>query len=100
MQTITHKAGSSFEMSASIDTDITGWTVKSQLRKKDGTLVSDLDFTLLTAEEEESTFTFTKKDTSSWKEGTYLNDIQYTKPDGSIVTTETVEVVVTRRVTQ
>ena len=100
MQTITHKAGTSFQMSASIDADITDWDVKSQIRKRDGTLVSTLDFTLVSAAEESSSFTFSKKDTTSWKEGSYLNDIQYTKPDGFVITTETVEILVVRRITQ
>ena len=100
MQTVLHKVGTTFVAAVSIDTDITGWTVKSQVRKLDGNLVADLTFALVEAGELASTYTLTKLDTSTWVEGKYHWDIRYTEPDGKITTTETVEVNVVRSITR
>lgn len=83
-------------MSVSIDTDITGWTVESQVRKVDGTLVDTLTFALVSATEDLSTFTFTKLDTSTWKEGLYHCDIRYIETGGVVSITETFEIKVVR----
>lgn len=83
-------------MTVSIDTDITGWTVTSQVRKPDGNLVDNLVFALVDAEEELSTFTFTKLDTSGWAEGNYYCDIRYAEGAGVVSITETFEIKVVR----
>lgn len=92
MQTTLHKIGATFSMSASINTDITGWTITSQIRRLDGTLLDTLVYSLVEAGEELSTYNFKKVDTSTWPEGTYHCDIRYLESDGTISITETFEI--------
>jgi hypothetical protein len=100
MQTVTHKVGATFEMSVSIDADITDWVVESQVRRLDGTLLDTLVFTLVNTAPEVSNFTFTKPNTTAWPEGSYLCDIRYTEPSGKVTATESFQINVVRRITQ
>ena len=87
-------------MSVSVDADITGWVVKSQVRRVDGTLLDTLVFTLVDASEEVSNFTFTKQTTDSWVEGKYLCDVRYTEPNGKVTATDTFWISVVRAITK
>jgi hypothetical protein len=78
--------------------DFTGWTAAAQLRER-GELVADLTFSWLDATE--GLFRLhSAESTSAWPLGELLCDIEFTAPDGTVVSTETFQVRVQAGVTQ
>ena len=97
MQTITRKVGNTFLISASVGFDLTDWEVRSQIRSMNGTLLAELEYTPLNIED--GTFTLIFQETSTWKPGQYQCDIEYTNPNGIIISTATLNVELVRGIT-
>lgn len=99
MKFITRKVGDTFIITASVNFDLTGWTIRSQLRGLDGSLLTDLVYEPNTFGEEESTYKLIRENTTAWKPGVYHCDIEYTDPNGIIKSTETFQVNLARGIT-
>lgn len=91
MATLPFKRGDSFildgavsENSAAID--ITGWSIKAQVRYADQ-LVEELACTVVSAAA--GTYRVASAGTQTWPVGTLQADVQYTTDSGQIVSTET-----------
>jgi len=109
--TIVHKRGDTLELnlqlkSNDVATDITGYTVVSQLRDStDALLVTDnftgnLTYTLVDAATGSFTLTATPTETSEWDTRTYDCDIQITEPDSDVASSETFKIKVVKDITR
>ena len=68
--------------------DMTGWTVASQVRRKDtGELVADLDFAW--TDQATGKYSLSAKDTTEWPVAMLAWDVQFTDPDGFVTSSET-----------
>lgn len=68
--------------------DMTGWTVASQMRRKDdGTLVADLEFAWI--DRLTGKYGLQVKDTTGWPLTTLAWDVQFTDPSGFVTSSET-----------
>jgi hypothetical protein len=76
--------------------DMTGWTVRSQVRRRK-TLVADLVFTAIDAAA--GTFRLACADTTDWPRGELQSDIEYTDLSGRVISTETYTIEVLEDVT-
>lgn len=97
MAEIKHKRGDSFRLSASVKTgadgvaiDITGWTIRSQLRKPDATLIDTLSVSYIAPTG--GSFEIYSDNSSIWPTGVAVMDIEYTDGAGKIFSTETIQV--------
>lgn len=100
MDKVTHKQGTSFSKLYQVEADITDWEISSQIRRADGTLMDTLNVELGDITEELSALTTTKDNTFLWKPGTYYCDVRYSKPDGTVETTDTFQLIVEKAITQ
>lgn len=109
--TIVHKRGDTLELSLqlksnSVATDITGYTVSSQLRDSTDTLLvtdnftGNLTYTLTDAATGTFTLTATPTQTSEWATRTYDCDIQITEPDSDVSSSETFKIKVVKDITR
>lgn len=103
MQKIHHKRGDTFFIANRLTQDnapidLTGWTVRSQVRDGD-TLVQSLTYAVAVAADGQYTLTAPAASTASWPVKTLLCDIEYTSPGGTVTSTETFQIVVIRDVT-
>ena len=103
METVEHKRGDTYSLSISLTAadgttpvDMTGWTVKSQVRKRK-TLISELVFTAVDLSI--GSFTLSTTDTLNWPVGTLLSDIEYTDAGGVVRSSETYEIEVIEDIT-
>lgn len=96
---IIFKRGDTFILSCVVATDITGWTIASQIRDGD-TLIADLTFALLSTSAESSTYTLTYSVTTAWPLHDLNCDIQYTTAAGQIISTETFTIGVVKDTTR
>lgn len=80
-------------------TDLTNYTIKSQIRSTIGTLISELDIEIRDQSNHVGVFIISCDDTSLWPLGSHEFDISYSF-SGTIVHTETVTISVLRSVTQ
>lgn len=95
---IEHKRGDTFLFSCTrADTDLTDWTIASQVRDISLNLIATCDVTITDAAE--GKFTVQVDDTTAWPIDLLLWDIQYTDNAGIIQSTETVRVKVKQDVT-
>ncbi|HWO99761.1 MAG TPA: hypothetical protein VNL74_03955 [Methylococcus sp.] len=78
--------------------DLSGWTIRSQIRDRRDALLADLSAAILDAAA--GSFRLTGPATSTWAPGSYRMDIEYTDPGGRVVSTETLEVRVIEDVTR
>lgn len=107
-QTIPFKRGDSFRPSLAVTTedgtpqDITGWTIRSQVRDRKGVLVATL--TAANRVDAAGTFTLAPADAQSaesgWPEGEIEWDIEYTDAAGIVRSTETIIIRCERDVTR
>lgn len=68
--------------------DMTGWQVKSQVRRKDtDELVCELDFSW--TNQVAGAYRLQAKDTTAWPLTQLAWDVQYTDPDGYVTSSET-----------
>lgn len=97
----THKRGDSFEIQGVVSIngvvqDITNWIIASEIRKGND-LVARL--TVTKVEPTQGTFRLSDADTTSWPISMLDCDIQYTQPNGQIVSTDTFQISVKKDVT-
>jgi hypothetical protein len=64
--------------------DMTGWSVRCQVRTQTGELVEELEFAWLDAAQR--LFRLTSGDTTGWPVGTHVFDMQLTTPAGERIT--------------
>lgn len=107
-----HKRGDTFAFSAipdvSIDgtpvTDYTNWGVAVQIRDRNETLIADVGATLVAPAGAVTTWTVlgvvSAALTATWPLGVHQMDIQFTTPEGVIISTSTVSIPVTADVTR
>lgn len=100
--TLRHKRGDTFDLSGgpvTIDTpegvltDLTGWTGRSEMRAMSGALYASLTFEWLDATEGLFRLYF-EGSTADWKPATLSLDVEFTSPDGVIVSTDRASVAI------
>lgn len=79
--------------------DFTGYVAKSQIRHKDGTLIAELTCEWIDATARLLRMYFDGS-TIGWQVGLHEIDIQFTTPDGKIVSTETAKITVEKDITR
>lgn len=79
--------------------DLTGITIRSQIRTIRGELVCDLTVTKLDQTISPGVFVLESNDTKSWPVGTCYLDVEYTT-EGVVTSSETIELPVIRDITQ
>lgn len=80
--------------------DITGWTLRSQIRNARDGLLAELSVTLTTPAEGRYSLTAALGATATWSPGSAEMDIEYEDPAGLVQSTETVPVLILRDVTR
>lgn len=91
-----HKRGDTFNAlctlrdAANQPVDLTGWTIRSQVRNASGGLIDTFD--IVTVNAAAGQFRLFKSTTPGWVAGTLYSDIEYTNPDGHVVSTSTFEI--------
>lgn len=102
MITIDFKRGDTFALGAAAsgtgDAGLAGWSIRSQIRNGD-TLVAELDVDVTDEAGGEFTLSYSG-DTSAWPLRRLETDIEYTDPDGNVVSTETYYISVLKDVTR
>src|SRR6056297_930669 len=93
MATITHKRGDTFELSCTLENqgvavDITNFTITSQLRLSDDTLLQALTVTVTDAAAGAFTLSATSTETEVWDVAAYECDIEFID-DGEVNSSET-----------
>lgn len=78
--------------------DITDWTIASQLRYQNGTLLAQLAVGIVDAVN--GRFSLTFADTTAWPVQAFNSDIQFTSAGATIASTETFVVQVIQDITQ
>lgn len=105
---INHKQGDSFNYSgpilieqsdAGLTTDFSGWGGIAQIKRDDGTLVTSLLFDWISAADGILQIR-DDGDTSNWPIGRVLLDIELTTPNGDVVSTDTVVVLIEKDISQ
>lgn len=80
--------------------NLTGYTVRSQVRSSAGALVAALSVTVTSATLGTFTLDATAAATASWLTGRHVCDVEYTSAGGIVSSTETFAVVVLDDVTR
>lgn len=100
-QSVSLKRGDSFIFTGNslLDNDgnktpLTGWSIRSQIRSSDGSLIEELVVTIDT-----DTYSLYSTGTEDWPTSTLFWDVEYTTPDGVIFSTDTMAVKVTQDIT-
>lgn len=102
---INHKQGDSWSYAGQAEIfslegnllDLTGWTIKSQLRNATGALVCEFDTAWV--DPIIQTFTHQRLSTEDWPLGQLRMDIQVTSPSGFRISTPTLVVLCNRQET-
>ena len=94
MTTITHKRGDTFELSCTLENqgvavDITNFTITSQLRLSDDTLLQALTVTVTDAAAGAFTLGATATETEGWGIASYECDIEFVEPGNEVNSSET-----------
>jgi len=102
---ITHKRGDTFEavVVATLNgapLDITGWTIRAQLRDLKNVVVKDFGVTVLNAPAGQFTLNATAAETALWHLASYLCDIELVDLNGFVQSSDTFSVRVIRDITQ
>jgi hypothetical protein len=102
---ITHKRGDTFEIIVDFTIngqaqDITGWQIRSQIRDMRKVLLKELDITPIDLAAGQFSLNATAAETRDWQPAAYQCDIEFTNPDGFVVSSSTFSVSVVRDVTR
>lgn len=101
MQKLPFKRGDSFSLLCTVDGNVTGWTIASQIRTSAGALVATLTAAVTSASADLSVYTLTAPGpTTAWPIEDLRCDIQYTTGAGIIDSTETFVIQMVEDVTQ
>ena len=102
---IHHKRGDTLNLSGDLVADdltaqdLTGWTGRVDLRLADGTLVQALMFAWIDASQGTLAITATAADSATWPVGRLVLDVEFTRPDGSVLSSPTVVLFVSEDIT-
>lgn len=101
MQKLPFKRGDTFSLLGTVDANVTGWTIASQIRTSAGTLVATLTPAVTSASADLSVYTLKAPGpTTAWPIEDLRCDIQYTTGAGIIDSTETFVIQMAEDVTQ
>jgi len=105
MATITHKRGDTFELSCNLenegaDVDITNFTITSQIRQQDDTLLQALTVTKTDAANGLFTLSATATQTEAWEPANYDCDIEFIDGSGDVYSSQTFTVTVVKDITR
>lgn len=105
MATITHKRGDTFELSCTLENqgvpvDITNFTITSQLRLSDDTLLQALTVTVTDAAAGAFTLGATATETEGWGIASYECDIEFVEGSGEVNSSQTFTVNVLKDITR
>ena len=103
MENIMHKRGDSLDFTATIPKQFPNgyfadWTVTSEVKKPDGTLVANLD--IVWADPLKTRILHIQKfDTKPWPIGRLLMDVQFVRQDGYTISSNTITLLIEKDVT-
>lgn len=105
MATITHKRGDTFELSCTLENegvavDITNFTITSQIRATDDTLLQALTVTKTDSAAGAFTLTATAAQTEAWGPATYDADIEFIEGGGEVNSSQTFTIAVIKDITR
>lgn len=105
MTTITHKRGDTFELSCTLENegvavDITNFTITSQMRQTDDTLLQALTVTKTDAANGAFTLSATPAETELWGVQNYDCDIEFIEGGGEVNSSETFIISVIKDITR
>jgi len=105
MATITHKRGDTFELSCTLENqgvavDITNFTITSQLRLPDDTLLQALTVTKTDATAGQFTLSATATETETWGVANYECDIEFIEAGGEVNSSQTFVISVIKDITR
>ena len=105
MATITHKRGDTFELSCTLENqgvavDITNFTITSQVRQSDDTLLQALTVTVTDAAAGAFTLGATATETEGWGIASYECDIEFVEPGGEVNSSQTFTINVLKDITR
>jgi hypothetical protein len=105
MATITHKRGDTFELSCTLENegvavDITNFTITSQVRATDDTLLQALTVTKTDAAAGAFTLTATAAQTEAWVPASYDADIEFIEGGGEVNSSQTFTIAVIKDITR
>ena len=105
MTAFTHKRGDTFELNSTLENegvpvDITNFTITSQVRQSDDTLVQALTVSVTDAVAGEFTISATAAETEVWEPGKLECDIEFVEPSGEVNSTETFAINVIKDITR
>jgi hypothetical protein len=102
---ITHKRGDTFEVLVEVAlngqiVDLTGWTIRSQIRDGAKNLLKELDIDPVDLAQGQFLMTATDTETRQWPPASYSCDIEFIDPAGFVISSDTFPVTVLRDVTR
>ena len=105
MAVFSHKRGDTFELSASLENegtpvDLTNFTITSQIRDKDDSLLQPLTVTVTDAVNGEFTLSATAAETETWGVEQYQCDIEFVEGSGEVNSSETFTINVIKDITR
>jgi len=105
MATFTHKRGDTFELLSSVENegvavDITNYTIASQARAADDTVLQTFTVTKTDAANGIFTITATAAQTELWEPARYYMDIEFIDGSGEVSSTETFDLNVVADITR
>jgi len=105
MATINHKRGDTFELSSTLENegnpvDITNFTITSQIRSPDDSLLQALTVTVTDAVNGAFTLSATPAQTETWDNIQYLSDIEFVDGGGEVNSSETFTINVIKDITR
>lgn len=105
MATITHKRGDTFELACTLENegnavDITNFTITSQIRGSDDTLLQALTVTKTDAEAGVFTLGATATQTEAWDPAIYEADIEFIEGGGEVNSSQTFTIAVIKDITR
>jgi hypothetical protein len=105
MATITHKRGDTFELSCTLENegssvDITNFTITSQIRQSDDTLLQALTVAKTDAANGAFTLSATAAETETWAAANYECDIEFVDGGGEVNSSQTFTISVLKDITR
>jgi hypothetical protein len=105
MATITHKRGDTFELTLTLENDgnavdITNFTIASQIRQQDDTLVQALTVTKIDPVNGQFTLTAVDTSTDDWPIANLEVDVEFIEADGTVSSSETFNINVLKDITR